>query len=1016
MSQPNANQTTGTIPTTLADGRYTLQQALSQDGADHLYLAIDHEAFDRTVLIQILSGYFATPDHQAAQDTRIHFLETIKQVAAIKHPAVPQIFAYFQDGPHVYIVMEHIAGHSLEQNLTHVDSSGTLHPGQAYPLGQVLEWGIALCRLLEYLEQQQTPVVHANICPAHLLQDDQSGELRLVGFGGPGAGTPGYAAPEQTQGHITPAGDCYALAATLYHLATDDDPRAHPGDFPQLERCGPLGAVLRKALHSDPTQRSNATTLRQQLELLLKTGTIPTLEAPDGTPIADIPTLTRWCEQHWSQATAWLYGKLPDQIEVRWQQPTLAQDLRTIVHQYKNQDAGLDALLAQLDPQGYSTSSFLQIDPQIIDYGKIPANFSTTHTLHITNQGRRLSRIQIQAPNWIRPVGRTFTLRPGEGQCLKLSIEPLTAHPSRRRRANVTIYDGSTTQLVEVRAHITYWHTFRHFVNNNVWVLLILLPMLLCLGGTHISRINEQIIQEQRLTNHYQAGVTALEQQDWTLARREFLQVLALQNDYKDAETLLKESYYRAGTAALEQEDWPRARQEFTQVLTYQRDYKDAETLFKESFYRAGASALERQHWTLAQQEFEQVLILQRDYKDAETLLKESFYRAGTAALEQEDWTEARDLLQQAGDYQDAPALLAESYDRELQSALAAENWNNAALALAQLYAERGAYPEYADTIAQTPPLAQALTRLRTGAWQNGTVLLKHTRINNPGFVTFSPAGSHIAVRNANNVQIWLMHANEPEHEITNLPGISNPTFSHDGTMLAVTSLDNRISIFQINNGARIQAFTPLSDTLSSIALSPGGQQLSVGSADGTVTLWQVDSGELLWTRTGHSDTIQGTTFSPDGQMLAVFGRDGTVTLWRVQDGTLLQTLTGHSDWVSNVAFSPDGTLLASGGDDGRIILWQPGNDTPLLVHDEANQQVHSIVFHPDGQMLIAGYTSRKINFWRVNDGTLLHTYNRDMYTINNLAFLDDGLILAAGNDRGVITFLHAHLNLSPEE
>ncbi len=979
MSQPNSNQTAVTTPVTLADGRYTLQQAISQDGADHLYLAIDHEAFDRTVLIQILSGYFATPDHQAAQDTRTHFLETIKQVAAIKHPAVPQIFAYFQDGPHAYIVMEHIAGHSLERNLTHVDPSGTLHPGQTYAPEQVIEWGIALCRLLEYLEQQPTAVVHANICPTHLLQDNQSGELRLVGFGGPNAGTPGYAAPEQAQGHITPAGDCYALAATLYHLATDDDPCAHPGAFPQLESSGSLGVVLRSALQPDPTQRINATTLRQQLEIILKAGTIPTLEAPDGTPISDVPTLTHWCEQHWTQATAWLYGKLPDQIEVRWQQQMLAQELRTIVHQYKDQDAGLDVLLAQLDPQGYGTSSFLQIDPQVINYGKIPANFSTTRTLQIINQGRRLKHVQVQMPNWIKPVRRTFFLRSGEEQHLKLSVDLLTVRPGQRQCADILIYDDGTCRQVGVQAHITRWNTFWRFVNRYSWLFLLLSPILCCLGGIFIIGINNQIETAQRK------------------ARRE--RHLAEQ--------------YQAGAVALEEQRWDSAQQAFEQVVRQRSDYEDAETLLKESFYQAGVAALEQENWTEAHDMLQQA----GGYQDAPALLAESYYRAGMAALEQEDWSEARDLLQEAGDYQDASTLLTESYDRELQSALAAENWNSAAEALAQLYVERGAYSEYADIIAQTPPLAQTLTRLRTGAWQNGTVLLKQTRFDGQRILMFSSAGSYIAVNNDNNnLQIWLMHADEPEYEITILPdSVSYPTFSHDGTTLAVTGSGNRISIFRVHDGSHIQTLTPSKSILSGIALSPDGQLLSAGNADGTVTLWQVTTGKLLQTLTGYNNAIQGTTFGPDGQMLATFGRDGTVTLWRVQDATLLQTFTGHSDQVSSVAFSPDGTLLASGGDDGRVILWRTGNNTPLLVHDEPDDKVRSIMFHPGEQLLIAGYTGGKINFWRINDGTLLHTYDSDVYAVNNLAFLDDGLILAVGDKQGIIAFLHAQLKLSQE-
>ena len=33
--------------------------------------------------------------------------------------------------------------------------------------------------------------------------------------------------------------DVYSLAATAYHLLTDDDPRDHPGQYPQLQELPP---------------------------------------------------------------------------------------------------------------------------------------------------------------------------------------------------------------------------------------------------------------------------------------------------------------------------------------------------------------------------------------------------------------------------------------------------------------------------------------------------------------------------------------------------------------------------------------------------------------------------------------------------------------------------------------------------------------------------------------------------------------------------------------------------------
>src|SRR5262249_41092326 len=145
-------------------------------------------------------------------------------------------------------------------------------------LEDVLRWGVALCGVLEYLAARRpSPIVHHDIKPANLVLDSASGGIFLVDFGAAAAphipadgdtwpqsrphGTRAYAAPEQYRALSEPRSDIYALAATLYPLATDDDPAAHPFSFPQLGALGELGLVLGAALDPDVSRRPTAATL-----------------------------------------------------------------------------------------------------------------------------------------------------------------------------------------------------------------------------------------------------------------------------------------------------------------------------------------------------------------------------------------------------------------------------------------------------------------------------------------------------------------------------------------------------------------------------------------------------------------------------------------------------------------------------------------------------------------------------------------------------------------------------------
>jgi hypothetical protein len=127
---------------------------------------------------------------------------------------------------------------------------------------------------------------------------------------------------------------------------TDDDPRDHPFSFPHLMQLGALGQVIGQALETSLHRRPTAAELRQQLEDLLAPGTARAIQAPDGLELYDAAGLARWCEANWQPASAWLYGALPDQIELVWGRTRLAQQIRDAARQHRaDRSAGLDAAL-----------------------------------------------------------------------------------------------------------------------------------------------------------------------------------------------------------------------------------------------------------------------------------------------------------------------------------------------------------------------------------------------------------------------------------------------------------------------------------------------------------------------------------------------------------------------------------------------------------------------------------------------------------------------------------------------
>jgi serine/threonine protein kinase len=459
----------------LAGGRYTILRPLSRGGMGALYLATDREAFDRTVVIKGLLDDAVGGTPEEAQAARARFEREARTLAALAYPTIPQIFSYFREGAQNYIVMAYIEGRDLSQGLTHVDS-GTQQVvgGRAYPLANVLRWGVALCRTLEYLSSKTPPVVHQDIKPANLILNRHSEELFLVDFGAARArahlsaaghgqtavfGTPGYAAPEQYQGLGNQRSDVYALAATLYHLATDDDPGAHPFSFPRLGYLGYLGPILRAALKPEWNERPTATALREQIEAVLAPESGRVLYSPDQVALTNEQELAAWCEQHWAAAAEWLYHGLPDHVQISWVKLALAGNLRRCVQQHlSDPNAGLDAAIALLDRSGFgAAAAALVAEPQTLELERFTSLANEQYAngqLVIRNGGRRYVHAAIALPPWMSTPAPDVALIGGQETTLALRADQYKMPILPRNTAVVVRWGDRAGLSVPIRGKI----------------------------------------------------------------------------------------------------------------------------------------------------------------------------------------------------------------------------------------------------------------------------------------------------------------------------------------------------------------------------------------------------------------------------------------------------------------------------------------------------------------------------------------------------------------------------------
>src|SRR5260370_15547067 len=172
---------------------------------------------------------------EAIEDTGA-FNREVLLLSDLTQPNLPRIYDHFTDREHWYLVTDFIEGETLEQYL-HRTRSGRL------PLKEVLDIGIQLCTVFDYLHTREPSIIFRDLKPANVMRTS-AGHLYLIDFGiarhfKPGQprdtiplGSPGYAAPEQYgKAQTTPRADIYSLGALLHQLLTGNDPAQNPFRF-----------------------------------------------------------------------------------------------------------------------------------------------------------------------------------------------------------------------------------------------------------------------------------------------------------------------------------------------------------------------------------------------------------------------------------------------------------------------------------------------------------------------------------------------------------------------------------------------------------------------------------------------------------------------------------------------------------------------------------------------------------------------------------------------------------------
>ena len=182
--------------------------------------------------------------------------------------------------------------------------------------------------------------------------------------------------------------------------------------------------------------------------------------------------------------------------------------------------------------------------------------------------------------------------------------------------------------------------------------------------------------------------------------------------------------------------------------------------------------------------------------------------------------------------------------------------------------------------------------------------------------------------------------------------------FSPDGRILASSSYDRLIQLWDVETGAGLGALEEHNGPIYSIAFLPSGNELVSASADGTVKVWDVASRRRLFTLTGAEGPLYGVAVHPEGGQFATAGGDGTIRVW-VREGEewqLKRSVVAHRSGTKHIVYSTDGRRIVTGGTDRVIKVWDSNPLSRVGTRDPEPDSILALALSGDGSLALGRY------------------------------------------------------------
>jgi WD40 repeat protein len=271
--------------------------------------------------------------------------------------------------------------------------------------------------------------------------------------------------------------------------------------------------------------------------------------------------------------------------------------------------------------------------------------------------------------------------------------------------------------------------------------------------------------------------------------------------------------------------------------------------------------------------------------------------------------------------------------------------------------------------------------------------------------VSFTSDGRMLAGTSMDGkLRLWDVGSGELKKSFAWDQGDLGVTLSGPAGLLASVDKDGNVKLWDFQSGKPTRRAAGLKERAKRLTLSADGKVVAgsdTKSSENTVRLWDASGAEKFAVGNGLGGT-SAMAISPDGSTVVASSYDTNVRAWSARNGELLRLIEDLPVSMFAVAFSPDGKYLATAGVDKTVYLWDAKTFHLSRKLVGQPEMISAIAFSPDSRMLLSGGFSEftennpvKILLWDVASGKVLRSMPSP-HIVQSLAFSPDGKLAAS--------------------